>query len=74
MNGHPQAQEKIGDEAVEHPAEKVLIAERQLGPEAEERVRRNAAFRKDGRNERQPIRGARHIPVGQPWPQVAPIP
>jgi hypothetical protein len=73
MGRYPQTHEIVQDEAVEQAAEQVLIGERQPGPEAEEGVRRDAAPRKDSRQQRQPIRRARDVPVGQPRPQVASI-
>ena len=65
VGAHSQPNQIVGDEAVEHSAQKLLrlIVERSL--EAEKRMRRDDAGRKDGGDERQTIRGRGDVPVGE---------
>ena len=62
---HAQPDQVVHDEAVEQPAEKMLIARRQRRAEAENRVGRDAAGGQHRGDERQPIGGARDVAVRQ---------
>ena len=61
-----QPHQVVGDEAVEHPAEKLLdvVVERRL--QAEERVGRDRPGREDRRDQRQAVGGRRDVAVGEP--------
>ena len=72
MRGDAEAYEVVHDVAVEDAAQEVLRLERQRRTQAEDRMRRNAARRENGRDEREPIRRARHVAVSEPWPLVPP--
>ena len=67
MRGDTQSHEVVHDEAVEHATEKMLDQQGGGSAQAEERVCRDASRRKNRCDERQPVRGTRHIAVGEAW-------
>ena len=71
VRAHPQANEIVRDEAVEHAAQKMLhvVVERCL--QTEERVRRHDSGREDGRDERQPVGRRGDIAVCEPRTRIS---